>query len=67
MEQLRAGLRGLRKPDFHHSLGPTRGYRIGLRRMFGAASERSRIGAILPPDVWHVDTINVFQENAELL
>ena len=35
----------------------TGGYRIGLRKMFGAASERSLIADILPQDVGHLATV----------
>ena len=37
--------------------GATSGYRIGLRAMFGAASERSLITAILPSGIGHIDTV----------
>ena len=44
-------------------------YRIGLRGMFGAASERSCIATILPPGVGHVHTMNsiAFEQPQDLL
>ena len=47
----------------------TDGYRIGLRKMFGAASERSLIAAILPPDAGHIFSLIsiAFKHAADLL
>ena len=44
-------------------------YRVFLRRMFGAASERSCIATILPPGVGHIDTVNTiaFKSPQDLL
>lgn len=44
-------------------------YRIGMRRMFGAAGERSLIAAILPPQVGHIHGVSslAFRGNNDLL
>ena len=44
-------------------------YRIGMRKMFGAAGERSLIAAILPPEVGHINGLSslAFRSNNDLL